>query len=165
MDHILSLESLFFIRGKKGVSVKDIEKLINTRDMHYILYLISQIEVRLESSVMGLKYNPVNKRFHIMIRPEFIDMLQNLELIKPRLSKAATATLAVIIFYYHRNQQITIDFLESIRGQNVIQHLRELEMLNYTTFNNENKIVNITQKLINEINVSNVTKEIEKLYK
>ncbi|MHA1694417.1 MAG: SMC-Scp complex subunit ScpB [Candidatus Helarchaeota archaeon] len=165
MNHLLILEALLFIRGKKGVSIGDIMRLLECNDYSYALFLISQIESQLDPTVLSLKYNNKNKKFYLMIKPEYIDMLQNLNLIKPRLSKAATATLAVIILYHFRKQNLNLDFLKSIRGNNVKEHLRELHDSNYIIYNEKNETFEISQKLINEINITQVSKEIEKLQK
>jgi len=164
LNHLLCLESLLFIRGEKGVSIHDISKLIKIKDYEYSLFLISQLEAKLENSVLCLKYNTKNKRFYLMLKPEFIDYLQNLEIVRPKLSKAATATLAVIILYYYRNQKIDIDLLKSLRGQNVKQHLKELQAANYIVYDDKNETFQITQKLINEVNLKRVADELEKLY-
>ena len=164
MNHIHNVESLLFIRGKRGVSISDLKKVINCNDFEYILYLISQVESRLESTVLHLKYDTKKKRFHVMIKPEFINLLQDLEIIKPRLSKAATATLSVIILYHFRNQKLDLDFLKTIRTSNVKEHLRELHESNYILFDEENETFSVTQKLNNEINLQQVAEEIERLY-
>ena len=164
MDHLLTVESLLYSKGAKGVSINDIVKVINNSDHNYILYLLARIEIRLESTVLSLKYNPDTKHFYLMIRPEFIDFLQEMEIVKPRLSKAATATLAVIIFYHYRKQKIDIEFLKSLRSQNVKSHLLELQDANYIKFNPDDGTYELTQKLISEIDLPHVVKELEKYF-
>lgn len=100
-----------------------------------------------------------------MIRPEYIDQLQDMEIVKPQLSKAATATLAVIIFYHFKGKQIDIDFLKSIRTQNVKEHLIELHEAGYLLFDKDKESFEITQKLINEIDINMVAQKVEKFFK
>ncbi|MBD3230717.1 MAG: hypothetical protein GF329_21240 [Candidatus Lokiarchaeota archaeon] len=164
MNHLRCIESLLFIRGEKGISIRDISKVIDNNDYEYILYLISMIESRLENTVLKLKYNRIKKRYHVMIKPDYINLLQDLDIIKPRLSKAATATLSVIIFYYFKNKKIDIDFLKSLRTQNVKEHLIELDNAGYIKFDTEKETFEITQKLINEVDLYNLAKKIEKYF-
>ena len=128
MSHLELLETLLFLRGIEGISVKDIGSLTGINDFEYSLFLLSQIEENTQGLPLRLHYNPITKRFMLMISDEKIERLQEKKLVKSFLPKSIRATLALIVLHNIRKEQLTPQLLREERGEkvDVMSHLNLL---------------------------------------
>ncbi len=163
MNHLESLQGLLFLRGSEGVTLSDIYQIIGRRDMEYALFLLSNFEEILNNSPIQLKYSASSKRYQIVISHEIILSLEEKKILTPLLSKAAMATLACIILNTIKEEQVTKAFLKEIRGTNVNNHLKELEEHGYISQDNDH--ITITNKLITEVDISSLVKQLEGIQK
>ena len=161
MNHLELLQGLMFLRGPEGVSIADIYQITGKKDMEYALYLLSTLEESFENTPIKLKFIPTLKKYQIIIPHEIISNLEEKEILSPLLSKAARATLACIIMGTIKEEPITLSSLKKIRGTNVIKHLQELEENGYIL--QENNHITITNKLINEVDIASLIKDLEKI--
>ncbi|MHA1649920.1 MAG: SMC-Scp complex subunit ScpB [Candidatus Helarchaeota archaeon] len=158
MNHIELLQALMFLRGADGISLSDIYNITGKKDMEYALFLLSTLEESFKNTPIRLKFIPTSKKYQLIIPPELITILEERQVLTPILSKAARATLACIIMNLMNEEPVTISLLKKIRGSNVTKHLKELEEHGYIS--RENNHITITNKLISEIDISSVVKEL-----
>ncbi len=128
--------------------------------MEYAFFLLSTLEESLKNTPVQVKFIPTSKRYQIVIPNEIIASLEEKQVLKPVLSKAARATLACVIMNTIKEEPVTVSLLKGIRGSNVINHIKELEENGYVS--QENKQIFLTNKLISEIDISALVKELEK---
>ena len=159
MSHLSLLQALMFLNGPDGVSLSEIYQLTGKKDMEYAFFLLSSLEESLQNTPIRLKFVPTSKKYQIMIPQEVISALEERSILSPLLSKAARATLACIILESMKDEPITVDILKKIRGTNVTNHLKELEERMYIS--RENDHIVLTNKLISEIDVSSLIKELQ----
>jgi chromosome segregation and condensation protein ScpB len=148
-----------FLRGSEGVTITDIYQIIGKRNMEYALFLLASFEETLKNTPMQLKFIPTSKRYQIVIPHELIASLEEKQVLSPTLSKAARATLACIILNTVKDEPVTKTLLKKLRGSNVTKHLTELEENGYIS--QENNHITITNKLIAEVDLPAVIKELE----
>lgn len=149
-----------FLKGPEGVSLTDIYNIIGKKDMEYALYLLSTLEESLKNTPIQVKFIPSSKRYQILVPHEIISVLEEKQVLTPILSKAARATLASIILNSIKEEPVTLALLKKIRGTNVKKHINELEENGYISV--ENNHILITNKLLSEVDISSVVKELEK---
>ncbi len=161
MNHLELLQALMFLRGPEGVSLSDIYNITGKKDMEYALYLISTLEEAFQNTPIQIKFIPSSKRYQIIIPHTIISALEEKQVLTPIVSKAARATLALIILNTIKEEPITVSLLKNIRGSNVINHLEELEENGYIS--RENNHIILTNKLLSEIDITSFVKELEKI--
>ncbi len=127
--------------------------------MEYAIFLLSSLEESLKGTSVQLKFIPTSRRYQIVIPPTIIAFLEEKQILTPLLSKAARATLAVIIMDTIKEEPITKTQLKKVRGTHVVKHLEELEAEGYIL--QENDHIMLTNKLISEIDISSFIKELE----
>lgn len=159
MNHLELLQALIFLKGPEGTSLADIYQIINKKDMEYAIFLLSSLEESFKNTPLKLKFIPTSKKYQIVIPHEIISALEEKNILTPLLSKAARATLAVIIMNTIKEETITISLLKKLRGPNVTKHLKELEDNMYIS--QENDHITITEKLISEVDLSSLVKNLE----
>jgi chromosome segregation and condensation protein ScpB len=159
LNHLELLQALIFLKGPEGISLADIYQLIGKKDMEYALFLLSSLEEAFKNTPLKLKYVAQSKKYQIVIPNEIILSLEEKSILTPLLSKAARATLAIIIINTIKEEPITISLLKKVRGPNVTKHLKELEDNMYIS--QENDHITITDKLISEVDLSSLVKDLE----
>ena len=160
MNHLELLQALMFLRGPEGVAFTDIYNITGKKDMEYAIFLLSTLEESLKNTPIQVKFIPTSKKYQIVIPNEIISSLEEKQVLKPVLSKAARATLACIIMNTVKEEPITVALLKDIRGSNVSNHLEELAENGYIS--QEDKQIFLTNKLISEIDIAALVKELEK---
>jgi chromosome segregation and condensation protein ScpB len=159
LNHLELLQALIFLKGPEGISLADIYQLIGKKDMEYALFLLSSLEEAFKNTSLKLKYIAHSKKYQIVIPNEIISSLEEKNILTPLLSKAARATLAIIIINTIKEEPITVSLLKKVRGPNVTKHLKELEDNMYIS--QENDHITITDKLISEVDLSSLVKDLE----
>lgn len=159
MNHLELLQALFFLRGSEGVALSDIYSIVGKNDIGYALYLLSSLEDSFEATPLQIKFIPDAKKYHLILPHNAIASLEQKEILRTQLSKAARATLAYIIMNVVREEQVTVAWLKKIRGSNVMNHLEELAKSGYISI--EETHIILTNKLISEIDVSALVKKLE----
>ncbi|WP_287585407.1 hypothetical protein [Candidatus Borrarchaeum sp.] len=169
MSHLEMLETLLFLRGFEGVSVKDIGSLTRIKDFEYSLFLLSQLEERIKDFPLKLHYNPVTKRFMLMISDAKIETLQEKELVKSFLPKSVRATLALIVLHVIRKEQLTTQLLREERGEKVdiMSHLNLLVKNDIIELKEKDgvSVIELTNRFLERIDTETIVKRLIKLVK
>lgn len=169
MSHLEMLETLLFLRGIEGISVKDIGSLTGIKDFDYSLFLLSQLEERIKDFPLKLQYNPVTKRFMLMISDIKVEKLQEKELIKSFLPKSVRATLALIVLHVIRKEQLTTQLLREERGEKVdiMSHLNLLVKNDIIELKEKNgvSVIELTNRFLERIDTETIVKKLTKLVK
>lgn len=139
--------------------MSDIYSITGKKDMEYAFYLLSTLEESFQNTPIQVKFIATSKRYQIVIPHELITSLEEKRVLTPILSKAARATLACIVLNTIKEEPITLSLLKKLRGLNVTKHLKELEENGYIS--QEDKHIIITNKLISEVDISSLVKELE----
>jgi hypothetical protein len=163
------LETLLFLRGIEGISVKDIGSLTRIKDFEYSLFLLSQLEERIKDLPLRLHYNPVTKRFTLMISDAKVEKLQEKELVKSFLPKSVRATLALIVLHVIRKEQLTPQILREERGEKVdiMSHLNLLVKNDIIELKEKNgiSVIELTNRFLERIDTETIVKKLTKLVK
>ncbi len=169
MSHLEMLETLLFLRGIEGISVKDIGSLTRIKDFEYSLFLLSQLEERIKDFPLKLYYNPVTKRFMLMISDAKIEPLEEKELVKSFLPKSVRATLALIVLHVIRKEQLTTQLLREERGEKVdiMSHLNLLVKNDIIELKEKNRVsvIELTNRFLERIDTETIVKRLTKLVK
>ena len=169
MSHLEMLETLLFLRGIEGIYVKDIGSLTGIKDFEYSLFLLSQLEEKIEAFPLKLHYNPVTKRFMLMISDAKIEKLQEKELVKSFLPKSVRATLALIVLHVIRKEQLTTQLLREERGEKVdiMSHLNLLVKNDIIELKEKNgvSVIELTNRFLERIDTETIVKKLTKLVK
>jgi len=169
MSHLEMLETLLFLRGIEGISVKDIGSLTRIKDFEYLLFLLSQLEERIKDLPLRLHYNPVTKRFILMISDAKVEKLQEKELVKSFLPKSVRATLALIVLHVIRKEQLTPQILREERGEKVdiMSHLNLLVKNDIIELKVKNgiSVIELTNRFLERIDTETIVKKLTKLVK
>jgi chromosome segregation and condensation protein ScpB len=163
------LETLLLLKGIEGISVKDIRSLTGIADFNYSLFLLSQIEEKTKDLPLKLHYNPVTKRFMLMISDAKVAKLQEKELIKSFLPKSVRATLALIVLHVIRKEQLTTQILREERGEKVdiMSHLNLLVKNDIIELKEINgiSVIELTNRFLERIDTETIVKKLTKLVK
>ena len=169
MSHLEMLQTLLFLRGIEGVSVKDIGSITGIKDFEYSLFLISQLEERMKDLPLRLHYNPVTKRFILMISDTKVETLQEKELVKSFLPKSVRATLALIVLHVIRKEQLTPQILREERGEKVdlMSHLNLLVKNDIIELIEKDgvSVIELTNRFLERIDTETIVKKLTKLVK
>ncbi len=169
MSHLEMLETLLFLRGIEGISVKDIGSLTRIKDFEYSLFLLSQLEERIKDFPLKLYYNPVTKRFMLMISDAKIEPLEEKELVKSFLPKSVRATLALIVLHVIRKEQLTPQLLREERGEkiDIMSHLNLLVKNDIIELKEKNRVsvIELTNRFLERIDTETIVKRLTKLVK
>jgi len=169
MSHLEMLETLLFLRGIEGISVKDIGSLTGIKDFEYSLFLLSQLEERIKDLPLRLQYNHVTKRFMLMISDAKVEKLQEKELVKSFLPKSIRATLALIVLHVIRKEQLTPQLLREERGEKVdiMSHLNLLVKNDIIELKEKNgvSVIELTNRFLERIDTETIVKRLTKLVK
>jgi chromosome segregation and condensation protein ScpB len=169
MNHLEMLETLLFLRGIEGISVKDIATLTGIKDFEYCLFLLSQVEEQTKSLPLRLHYNYVTKRFMLMISDEKVEELQEKDLVKSFLPRSVRATLSLIILHTIRKEPLTIQLLREERGKNVdiMSHISLLQKNDLIELKEQGgaQIIELTNRLLERIDTEKIVEKLTKLVK
>lgn len=167
MSHLEMLETLLFLRGIEGISVRDIMALTGISDFEYALFLLSQIEEPTKDLPLRLHYNPITKRFMLMISDEKVAQLQEKELVKSFLPKSVRATLALIVLHAIRKEQLTPQLLREERGEKVdiMTHLSMLAKNDLIELKEKDglSIIALTNRFLERIDTEKIVEKLTKL--
>ncbi|MFX1520171.1 MAG: hypothetical protein ACFFCD_09660 [Promethearchaeota archaeon] len=169
MSHLEMLETLLFLRGIEGISVRDIGSLTGIKDFEYSLFLLSQIEEKTKGLPLRLHYNPVTKRFMLMISEERVEELQEKDLVRSFLPKSVRATLALIVLHAIRKEQLTPQLLREERGDNVdlMAHLSILGKNDLIELKEKDgaSTIELTNRFLERIDTEKIVEKLTKLVK
>ncbi len=169
MSHLEMLETLLLLKGIEGISVKDIGSLTGITDFDYSLFLLSQIEEKTQSLPLKLHYNPITKRFMLMISDERVAQLQEKDLVKSFLPRSVRATLALIVLHNIRKEILTPQLLREERGANVdvLAHLNILVKNDLIELNEKDGVsaIELTNRFLERINTEKIVEKLTKLVK
>ncbi len=170
MSHLEMLETLLFLRGIEGISVNDIGSLTGIKDFEYSLFLLSQLEERITDLPLKLHYNPITKRFILMISDTKVEKLQEKELVKSFLPKSVRATLALIVLHaIRKEQQLTTQLLREERGEKVdlMSHLNLLLKNDIIELKEKDgvSVIELTNRFLERIDTETIVKKLTKLVK
>lgn len=117
------LEGLLFVTGEDGLSLEDIEKLLDlTKDE--TLDLLNQYENGLKDEKRGLKLVYLGNKYKLTTKEEHKEYYELLvdKVVSSTLSQSALEVLAIVAY----NQPITVGQIDEIRGVSSRDMVRKL---------------------------------------
>lgn len=117
------LEGLLFVTGEEGLSLDDIEKLLELEEKD-ALELIEEFKNNLESESRGLKLVYLGNKYKLATKEEHKQYYEALvdKTLSSTLSQPALETLAIIAY----NAPITVGMIDEIRGVSSRDMVRKL---------------------------------------
>lgn len=117
------LEGLLFVTGEDGLSLDDIEKLLELEEAD-ALKLIDELSKSLESSSRGLKLVYLGNKYKLTTKEEHKEYYELLadKVVSSVLSQSALETLAIIAY----NEPISVGMIDEIRGVSSRDMVRKL---------------------------------------
>ncbi len=117
------LEGLLFVSGEDGLSIEDIEKILNiTKEEAF--KLLEQYKKTLEFENRGLKLCFLANKYKLTTKEEhkqYYELLVD-KIMSSSLSEAALETLAIIVY----NEPISVGMIDEIRGVSSRDIVRKL---------------------------------------
>lgn len=117
------LEGLLFVSGEDGISIDDIEKILDiTKEK--ALKLLEQYKKTLEFENRGLKLCFLANKYKLTTKEEhkkYYELLVD-KIMSSSLSEAALETLAIIVY----NEPISVGMIDEIRGVSSRDMVRKL---------------------------------------
>lgn len=117
------LEGLLFVTGEDGLSIEEIEKLLEL-EKEEALALIDKLKKDLESETRGLKLVYLGNKYKLSTKEEHKEYYELLvdKVVSSTLSQSALETLAIIAY----NEPISVGQIDEIRGVSSRDMVRKL---------------------------------------
>ncbi len=161
------LEGLLFITGDEGVSLEEIESILEI-DREQAINLLKTLEDELKNSSRGLKLIFLGNKYKLSTKEEhkiYYEKLIN-KTISSTLSQSALETLAIIAY----NQPITVGGIDEIRGvssRDIVRKLLYRELIEFAGKSNlpgKPMLYRTTNRFLDYFNLASVN-ELPKLEK
>lgn len=161
------LEGLLFVTGEDGLSLEDLEKLLELTKEE-VLSLLDEFKESLKSETRGLKLVYLGNRYKLTTKEEhkkYYEILVD-KTISSTLSQSALETLAIIAY----NEPISVGMIDEIRGVSSRDMVRKLlfkgliDMAGRSDLPGKPMLYKTTNKFLDYFNLSSIEElpELEK---
>lgn len=152
------LEGLLFVTGEDGVSLNDIQKILEVKKDD-ALRLIKEYETSLKDEKRGLKLVCLGNKYKLTTKEEHKKYYEALAdtLVSSNLSQAALEVLAIIVY----NEPITVGQIDEIRGVSSRDMVRKLlyrgliDLAGKSNLPGKPMLYKTTSKFLDYFNLSN----------
>ena len=153
------LEGLLFVTGEDGLSLEEIQKILEL-DKYDALKLISEYEELLKNENRGLKLSLLGNKYKLTTKEEhkrYYELLVD-KLVPSNLSQSALEVLAIIAY----NNPITVGQIDEIRGVSSRDLVRKLlfkgliDVCGKSNLPGKPMLYKTTDKFLDYFNLSNI---------